>query len=167
MKFWKKKQTATEKAFQERLLKLDESIRNMKEILTNMESRPEPKSPFHSDSSIIKKKQAELGNTLSVLQNELSFIKHHLLHHKEDSPPSSSGHIPVIYIQSLHIENVDMKEVDLSNNLGQLGIKDLPGQLNIGTVYGKTKPEETEEPEDEKKKDHKDNPTIFIQRKKD
>lgn len=42
---------------------------------------------------------------------------------------------PAIVIQSLSIEKVVVEHVDLNNNLGQLGIRDLSGKLNIGAAY--------------------------------
>ncbi|MFB0846006.1 hypothetical protein [Paenibacillus oleatilyticus] len=42
---------------------------------------------------------------------------------------------PAIVIQSLSIEKLVVEHVDLNNNLGQLGIRDLSGKLNIGAAY--------------------------------
>lgn len=42
---------------------------------------------------------------------------------------------PAIMIQSLSIEKVVVEHVDLNNNLGQLGIRELSGKLNIGAAY--------------------------------
>ncbi|KZZ83403.1 MULTISPECIES: hypothetical protein [Bacillaceae] len=155
MLFRKKKKEAETQAIQQKLAKLEKSIQNLSAALSQLDSRPEPKSSS-ADSIMIRKTQAELGHTLSMLQNELSFIKNHLLAAgNSENPSEKTGQIPVVYIQNLHVEHVDMKEVDLSNNLGQLGIKELPGQLNIGTVYGKSKPAE------------KKNPKVYIQPKKD
>ncbi|MGF9916034.1 hypothetical protein ABEX47_22735 [Paenibacillus ehimensis] len=42
---------------------------------------------------------------------------------------------PAIVIQSLSIEKVVVEHVDLNNNLGQLGIRELSGKLNIGAAY--------------------------------
>lgn len=42
---------------------------------------------------------------------------------------------PAIVIQSLSIEKVVVEHIDLNNNLGQLGIRELSGKLNIGAAY--------------------------------
>ncbi len=42
---------------------------------------------------------------------------------------------PAIVIQSLCIEKVVVEHIDLNNNLGQLGIRELSGKLNIGAAY--------------------------------
>ncbi|MCP1309896.1 hypothetical protein [Paenibacillus tyrfis] len=42
---------------------------------------------------------------------------------------------PAIVIQTLSIEKVVVEHIDLNNNLGQLGIRELSGKLNIGAAY--------------------------------
>ena len=42
---------------------------------------------------------------------------------------------PVV-VEYLNIERLDIEKVELNNNFGSLGIKDLGGMLNIGANYG-------------------------------
>lgn len=42
---------------------------------------------------------------------------------------------PTIWIETLNVEHLVVEQVDLNNNFGQLGIKELNGRLNIGTTY--------------------------------
>ncbi|RDU38272.1 hypothetical protein DRW41_01500 [Neobacillus piezotolerans] len=48
---------------------------------------------------------------------------------------------PVIY-QEYKIEKVIVDKYELNNTIGQLGIKELGGQLNIGATYGVNRPPE-------------------------
>lgn len=43
---------------------------------------------------------------------------------------------PPIIVEKLFVEKIMFDKVDLSNNFGQLGIKDLSGRLNIGKTFG-------------------------------
>ncbi|MGD7006640.1 hypothetical protein [Metabacillus sp. 84] len=152
MIFRKKKQKDEEIRIQQRLSSLDQSVQRIQNLLTRQENRPEA-LPSQLDSQAIRKKQAELGQILAGVQHEISLIKKQLSASNEGTLEKNG--VPFIYIQHLHVENVDMKEVDLSSNLGQLGIKELPGQLNIGQVYGKSKQSDSKHPK------------VFIQPKKD
>lgn len=46
---------------------------------------------------------------------------------KEDAP---------IIIETVNIEKIIVEKIDYENNFGALGIKSLPGSLNIGTNFG-------------------------------
>ncbi|MCD7036214.1 hypothetical protein LRR81_18380 [Metabacillus sp. GX 13764] len=100
------------------------------------------------ETSGLKEQIAKLEKTVHILEKQLSaFMKiqeiqrqrpesiskeiHHI--HKE----TENETLPMVYVEKIHIETLHMKELDLSNNLGQLGVKDLTGQLFIGTTYGK------------------------------
>ncbi len=43
---------------------------------------------------------------------------------------------PPIIIEKINIEKIIFDKYELNNNLGQLGIKELKGKLNIGATYG-------------------------------
>lgn len=43
---------------------------------------------------------------------------------------------PPIVIEKLNVERLVVDKVELNNNFGQLGIKELKGRLNIGATYG-------------------------------
>ncbi|WP_230501633.1 hypothetical protein [Sutcliffiella rhizosphaerae] len=51
-----------------------------------------------------------------------------------------------IIIENLSIEAINIDTADLSNNFGQLGIKDLTGQLYIGTNSQTTLPNQASPP---------------------
>ncbi|XXM72380.1 hypothetical protein ACQ0QQ_00305 [Lysinibacillus sphaericus] len=93
-------------------------------------------------SSFIKKSIDEEHNELKVkiqaLENEVQLLKTSMvsgLKNNLSTRPEPSK----IVIEHLSIENVNIDHADLSNNFGNLGIKDLKGQLYIGTTYDKLK----------------------------
>ncbi|PKR86842.1 hypothetical protein [Heyndrickxia camelliae] len=43
---------------------------------------------------------------------------------------------PPIVVERLNVEKLIVDKVELNNNFGQLGIKELKGRLNIGATYG-------------------------------
>ncbi|WNQ12808.1 hypothetical protein MJA45_07185 [Paenibacillus aurantius] len=49
--------------------------------------------------------------------------------------PKPEGSTTII-IEHMNVEKVMVGKWDMSSNLGQLGIRELTGRLNIGTVYG-------------------------------
>ncbi|MTH53821.1 hypothetical protein GKZ89_10435 [Bacillus mangrovi] len=149
---FRRKKTSTGKAWEEKLGRLEDAVLNMDRKLQDLCSRkPAPIKPEGKPYT-----QPDFGYKLNKLENDLAAVKEQL----NSLKAGSSDPIPAVYIQNLHVQHVDMKEVDLSNNFGSLGIKDLPGQLNIGTVYGKTKDTEDISGEDKQ-------PKVSIQAKKD
>lgn len=92
-----------------------------------------------------------MEKTVQNLEKQLTlFMNHQETAQKKQQPPPIQKEVhnilhkeikhetlPMLYVEKIHIETLHMKEVDLSNNLGQLGVKDLTGQLFIGTTYGK------------------------------
>ncbi|MFP7737583.1 hypothetical protein ACLHDF_30665 [Priestia aryabhattai] len=53
-----------------------------------------------------------------------------------------------IVVEKIMVEKVLLDKIDLSNNFGQLGIKDLTGHLNIGTTYSTDSDQVNEEVKD-------------------
>lgn len=53
-----------------------------------------------------------------------------------------------IVVEKIMVEKVLLDKIDLSNNFGQLGIKDLTGHLNIGTTYSADSDQVDEEVKD-------------------
>jgi hypothetical protein len=66
----------------------------------------------------------ELKNTFILMQNE------------EQQNTSKLEKDPPIIIERINIEKIIFDKYELNNNLGQLGIKELKGKLNIGATYG-------------------------------
>ncbi|WP_156424353.1 hypothetical protein [Bacillus sp. FJAT-27445] len=57
---------------------------------------------------------------------------------------NTSDERPVIY-QEIKVEKLFIEQYDQVNNLGNVGIKELSGHLNIGTTYEKAGLEETDD----------------------
>ena len=52
-----------------------------------------------------------------------------------DGGTPQSGVPPSVHIENLRVDKIIVEKLDYTNNLGQLGIKELTGRLNIGTSY--------------------------------
>lgn len=72
----------------------------------------------------LEKNIAELEKLVQVLQDQAQPDKAL----KTNNPP--------IIIEKINIEKIILDKYELNNNLGQLGIKELKGKLNIGATYG-------------------------------
>lgn len=94
------------------------------------------KQLFHyfikNDSSLkqLKKKIIHLESKVEKYQEMESLLKELQEQKKDDllQPP--------IVIERLNVERLMVDKVELNNNFGQLGIKELKGRLNIGATYG-------------------------------
>lgn len=53
---------------------------------------------------------------------------------KEIGSPQNET-LPSVHIENLRVDKIIVEKLDYTNNLGQLGIKELTGRLNIGTSY--------------------------------
>jgi hypothetical protein len=88
---------------------------------------------------------------------------------------------PPIIIEKINIEKIILDKYELNNNLGQLGIKELKGKLNIGATYGseftpnlpehenssETKAKKTEKEEKTANQSNESGPKINFNAKKD
>ncbi|MBU5212778.1 hypothetical protein [Heyndrickxia oleronia] len=61
----------------------------------------------------------------------------HILENRPPDPPQRPENDQQIVIQKVNIEKILLDKYEQTNNFGQLGIKDISGQLNIGATYGK------------------------------
>ncbi|MFY4775481.1 hypothetical protein [Metabacillus sp. RGM 3146] len=109
------------------------------------------KNKNKSETKKLEEHISNLEKTVQSLEKQLTlFIKHQETAKQKQLPPPIQKEVhnilhketkhetlPMLYVEKIHIETLHMKEVDLSNNLGQLGVKELTGQLFIGTTYGK------------------------------
>ncbi len=94
------------------------------------------KQLFHyfikNDSSLkqLKKKVIYLEKKLEKYQEMESAVQELHKQKKEEvlQPP--------IVVERLNVEKLIVDKVELNNNFGQLGIKELKGRLNIGATYG-------------------------------
>jgi predicted nuclease with TOPRIM domain len=115
-----------------------------------------------------KREQTKLRDKLESLEKEMSELKKRLNTETVNQIIEHPEKTKVI-IEHITIENLNIENADLSNNFGQLGIKDLSGQLYIGTTYG-AKPhlEDTklnQLRENEKKNPPTNSPTIYFRAK--
>ncbi|WP_406687774.1 hypothetical protein [Rossellomorea vietnamensis] len=83
--------------------------------------------------------QSEMKDKIQALEKEIQSLKQGLASDVKDTLSSQQEPAKIV-IEHLSIENVNIDHADLSNNFGNLGIKDLKGQLYIGTTYDKLKP---------------------------
>jgi len=94
------------------------------------------KQLFHyfikNDSSLkqLKKKIILLENKLEKFQEMENALQE--LHEQKKEEVIQ----PPIVVERLNVERLIVDKVELNNNFGQLGIKELKGRLNIGATYG-------------------------------
>jgi hypothetical protein len=95
-----------------------------------------------SEIHLIQKKLQDLEKQLYTLYE---------VENKEDKNTLQ----PPIIVEKIHIDRLHVDKFELSNNFGQLGIKELKGKLNIGANYGVGDPFPLEEEEKEETKSNK------------
>lgn len=103
------------KAQVQKTLSLQEEINSLKMKAIEGEK-------FHQELVILKKKVADSAG----------------------AKPQKEQATPII-IQQMHVEKFLVDKYEMTNNLGQLGIKELSGHLNIGATYGAGVPFPAEE----------------------
>jgi hypothetical protein len=79
----------------------------------------------------------ELKQKIIQLERELKEIKKQVNKKEEANPNEQPRTEPPIIIEKINIEKIILDKYELNNNFGQLGIKELQGQLNIGATYGR------------------------------
>lgn len=92
----------------------------------------------------------QLKQSLHDLQKEMESLKSQLvsngIQEATNLPEDENLHVDKrIVIEKLIIETVNIENADLSNNFGNLGIRELQGQLYIGTTYDSLKTKEAME----------------------
>ncbi|WP_442597945.1 hypothetical protein [Neobacillus sp. D3-1R] len=80
-----------------------------------------------------------LASQMEEYLNELVSLKNDIQQMKMDQEETTTKQ-PIIF-NEYKIEHVTIDNYEVNNNIAQLGIKDLGGQLNIGATYGKVPPE--------------------------
>lgn len=80
-----------------------------------------------------------LGQKVTLLEQKIADLETVIQSFKpviEDAEKNQEqGHSPSVQIDHLHVDKIIIEHLDYANNFGQLGVKDLSGQLNIGTTY--------------------------------
>ncbi|MEH7110308.1 hypothetical protein [Bacillus sp. JJ1764] len=88
---------------------------------------------FFTTNKTYSQKFTVLEQKIAELESSLKEVKS-----KRDpplNPKKETESIPVIHVNHLTVENINIEKLDYANNFGQLGIKELSGKLNIGTSY--------------------------------
>ncbi|MBS4172280.1 hypothetical protein [Bacillus sp. FJAT-49736] len=85
-----------------------------------------------NDSTLkqLKKKITLLEKKLEKFQEMEDLVKE-----LKDQKKDDFLHPPIV-VERLNVERIFVDKVELNNNFGQLGIKELKGRLNIGATYG-------------------------------
>lgn len=70
------------------------------------------------------------------IKNKIRSLEEQLITLREQCRNRQSENEPPIIIEQLYVDKIMVDKVELVNNIGTLGIKELSGILNIGANYG-------------------------------
>jgi predicted RNase H-like nuclease (RuvC/YqgF family) len=122
--------TALEKKQIEKMI--EKTMDRYYHIIDNLQLR------LHDSESAISRLEKENSD----LKREISSL-HSLLpnstkeQHRPESPSSNDSKCPPpVIFQEFHIDRLIVDKYELTNNINQLGVKELSGQMNIGATYG-------------------------------
>ena len=92
---------------------------------------------FHlfTSKKTFRKKISELENKISSLESAINDVKIEVKSINAPAPAQEKETIPTVQINHLQVDQILIERLDYANNLGQLGIKELTGRLNIGSSY--------------------------------
>ncbi len=92
---------------------------------------------FHlfTSKKTFRKKISELENKISSLESAINDVKIEVKSINAPAPAQEKEMIPSVQINHLQVDQILIERLDYANNLGQLGIKELTGRLNIGSSY--------------------------------
>ncbi|AGX04939.1 hypothetical protein B14911_24955 [Bacillus sp. NRRL B-14911] len=82
--------------------------------------------------SRLEKENSELRREISALYAVTKENPHVDIPSAQTDPKSS----PPVIFQEFHIDRFIVDKYELTNNINQLGVKELSGQMNIGATYG-------------------------------
>ncbi|WP_226670216.1 hypothetical protein [Metabacillus litoralis] len=91
-------------------------------------------NPLYDKINVLSKRVKSLESYIASLEKLMQILMHQE-DTKEDSMRTREGQ-PVIF-QEITVEKLFMDKYEQTNNLGQVGIKELSGHLNIGATYEK------------------------------
>ncbi|MED1205744.1 hypothetical protein [Heyndrickxia acidicola] len=90
---------------------------------------------FLKNDSTIKQLKRKISELEKIIEKNKS-VQNDAIPNNE-KPLTPEGNIqPPIVVEKLNVERLVIDKVELNNNFGQLGIKELKGRLNIGATYG-------------------------------
>ncbi len=108
------------------------------------------KQIIHREMEPFQNRFMELHNRISKLENQVALLekqnKEHLmaiqsLQEKKNKQEETAKENPregqPIIFQEIHVDKLFMDKYEQTNNMGQLGIKELSGHLTIGASYDK------------------------------
>lgn len=142
------------------LSRLNEEVTGLKaEFQRKVRQKPQPVQPV-AVLSMNESRLDRLEELVSEMQQKLAFQderiraneewgKDHLNSNeeKEDHQEYQNQGVPPVIFHEYKIEKVIVEKYEVHNEIAQLGIKELGGQLNIGATYGVNPPPEIEEEE--------------------
>ncbi|MGE7187282.1 hypothetical protein ACQKKK_25985 [Peribacillus sp. NPDC006672] len=121
-------------------------IDQLQQKITFLEKILEESNPgYHTHNHRENTKINDLYKHIDQLQQKITFLEknleennseYHTHNHKENTKMNVTKETPVIF-QEIKVDKVFIDKYEQTNNLGQLGIKQLSGHLNIGTTYEK------------------------------
>ncbi|WP_160721125.1 hypothetical protein [Bacillus sp. USDA818B3_A] len=76
-----------------------------------------------------------MENKISSLESAINDVKIEVKSINAPAPAQEKEMIPSVQINHLQVDQILIERLDYANNLGQLGIKELTGRLNIGSSY--------------------------------
>jgi hypothetical protein len=109
-------------------LKNDSTIRQLKRKINELEKRLESQKAVQTCSEKAVQKVVQTGSEKAIQTGSDS--------NTESNKTADDRILPPIVIEKLNVERLVVDKVELNNNFGQLGIKELKGRLNIGATYG-------------------------------
>ncbi|MGE6258141.1 hypothetical protein ACQKCU_09565 [Heyndrickxia sporothermodurans] len=102
---------------------IDNEISSFKQMINSLENRF---NLIEKEYLIIKQQTEENEKNIMNLEKTLSEA---MSQTKKEQQP--------IVIQEINVEKILLDKYEQTNNFGQLGVKEISGQLNIGATYGK------------------------------
>ncbi|GIN84957.1 hypothetical protein J6TS2_13430 [Heyndrickxia sporothermodurans] len=102
---------------------IDNEISSLKQMIESLENRF---NLIEKEYLIIKQQTEENEKNIMNLEKTLS----------EAMSQTKNEQQPIV-IQEINVEKILLDKYEQTNNFGQLGVKEISGQLNIGATYGK------------------------------
>jgi hypothetical protein len=86
-----------------------------------------------SAKGLLKKLEKKVAELEHLVQSNILIDREDFHTFLEKIQPSSQEAQASIHVEHLQVDKIIIEKLDYSNNIGQLGIKELTGKLNIGT----------------------------------
>jgi regulator of replication initiation timing len=108
---------------------IDKALGRYLQQIENLEQRLQ-----HTENALFRldKENSELRREISAFHADTKENPH------MDTPSSHTDPMcsPPVIFQEFHIDRFIVDKYELTNNINQLGVKELSGQMNIGATYG-------------------------------